>query len=192
MIDFVYDTSEAEEDLQIATVSADEGLAGYIVRNRKSVLIKENLDERLEELGITSVGADALSWLGVPLLIGDQVLGMMAVQSYDTAGAFGEHDLDLLTAIASQTAIAIQSVRLLEQTQRRAQRERQIYEITTKLRRSPDMATILQTAVDELGQALKTDRAVVRLAVRAREAQESTERVRPKGTGILGELPETR
>jgi PAS domain S-box-containing protein len=191
-IDFVYDTSEAEEDLQIATVSADEGLAGYIVRNRKSVLIKENLDERLEELGITSVGADALSWLGVPLLIGDQVLGMMAVQSYDTAGAFGEHDLDLLTAIASQTAIAIQSVRLLEQTQRRAQRERQIYEITTRLRRSPDMATILQTAVDELGQVLRTDRAVVRLAVRPREAQESAERVKPKGTGILGELPETR
>lgn len=96
-------------------------------------------------------------------MIGERVLGVIAVQSYTTPRVYDEHARDLLVSIASQTAIAIQSARLFEQAQRRARHERQIYEITSRLRRSPDMTTILQTAADELGQALGADRVLVRL-----------------------------
>lgn len=174
MIDFVFNVSDAPEDQQITSIRADQGLSGYIVQTRKSLLIKENLNERLKELGIESIGAPALSWLGVPLLIGEQVLGMMAVQSYTTPRAYDEHDQDLLMAIASQAAIAIQSARLFEQAQRRAEQERRTYEITDKLRRSPDISTILQTAVEELGRALRTDRAIVRLMVKPGEEKSQT------------------
>lgn len=167
VIDFVFDVSESEIDRSITTVPARRGIAGYIVQNRKSVLIKQDLDGWLRETGIESIGANAASWLGVPLLIGDRVLGVMAVQDYAESNAYDEHDQDLLMSVASQTAIAIQNVRLLEQTQRRAEQERQTYEITSKLRRSPDIQTILQTAVEELGRVMRTDRAVVRLMTKA-------------------------
>ena len=81
----------------------------------------------------------------------------------------------MLAAFVDQAAVALENVRLFEEAQRRAQREHQTYEITAKIRRSPDVATILQTAVDELGQALNTDRALIRLKVRPREGQKKGE-----------------
>ncbi|HEY71718.1 MAG: hypothetical protein B6I35_03220 [Anaerolineaceae bacterium 4572_32.2] len=109
--------SKSEIDRQITVIPAAHGFTGYIIRNRTSVLVKENVAEWLEEKGIEMVGDPACSWLGVPLLVGDQVLGVMAVQSYTTPCLYGEHDLDLLMAIAGPMAIAIQNARLYEQAQ---------------------------------------------------------------------------
>ena len=175
---------ERGQRVRWAARQAGEGLTEYIIRSRQPLLIQENVDERLRELGIEMIGTEALSWLGVPLIVGGQVLGVMAAQSYATPHLYDEHDRDLLTAIASQTAIALQNARLFEDTQRRAQRERQIYEITNKIRRSPDIATILQTTVNELGQALRTDRALVRLGVKSREEQ--------RGADKAGKAEDTR
>ncbi|RME37364.1 MAG: GAF domain-containing protein, partial [Thermoflexia bacterium] len=58
------------------------GLTEYIIRNRRPVLIKEDLPARLQEMGVDQIGRAAQSWLGVPLMVGDQILGVMAVQSY--------------------------------------------------------------------------------------------------------------
>jgi GAF domain-containing protein len=80
---------------------------------------------------------------------------------------FTQAELDFQRALADQAAVAIDSRRLLAETQRRAQREHQIYEITSRIRRSPDIETILRTTVEELGRALQTDRAMVRLAVKS-------------------------
>jgi len=110
--------SKSEIDQQITVIPADQGFTGYIIRNRTSVLVEENVVGWLEEQGIDAVGEPSLSWLGVPLIISDRVLGMMAVQSYTTPRLYDEHDLDLLTAIAGSTAIAIQNARLYEQAQR--------------------------------------------------------------------------
>ena len=141
-----------------------EGLTEYVIRNKQPLLIRDHMEDWLHHhFQGTGIGTLSLSWLGVPLMIGDDVLGVMAVQNYTTERAYDEHSRDLLVSIASQTAIAVQSARLFEQAQQRAQHERQIYEITSRLRRSPDMSIILQTAADELGKALRADRVLIRL-----------------------------
>jgi len=173
-IDFPFDVSESKRDQAITSIPADQGLTGYVVQNRTAVLIEDNMDQWLEERGIDSIGGDSLSWLGVPMMVGDEVMGVMVVQSYDAPKAYDERDQDLLTAVASQTAVAIQSAQLFEEAQKRAERDRQLYEVTAKLRRSPDITTILQTAVDELGRTLQTDRALVRLAIKPKEERENT------------------
>ena len=145
------------------------GLTEYIIRTRQPLLLQDNVSQRMKELGIEMIGTEAQSWLGVPISIGDRVLGVMAVQSYTTPGLYDARARDLLVSIASQTAIALQNARLFEQIQRQAERQRRIYEITSRLRRSPDIATILQTAVEELGEALRVDRALVRLVTKPRE-----------------------
>jgi GAF domain-containing protein len=85
----------------------------------------------------------------------------------EEAHTFTQAELDFHHALADQAAVAIDSRRLLAETQRRAQREHQIYEITSRIRRSPDITSILKTTVEELGRALQTDRALVRLAVKS-------------------------
>ena len=85
---------------------------------------------------------------------GDQVLGVLAVQSFDQAGVYGEHHQELLTAVASQAAIAIENARLFDQVQARAKREQILREITAQVRGKADVDTIMRTAAEEVGRAL--------------------------------------
>jgi GAF domain-containing protein len=148
------------------------GLTEYIIRHHRPVLFADAAEVLNEDYQdeIESIGTEARSWLGVPMSVGDEVLGVLAMQSYDKPYLYDDHDLSLLSAIAGQTAISLRSARLYERAEQRALLERQIYQITTRMRRSPDVSSILQTTVDELGQALQADRAVVRL--KRREAED--------------------
>jgi GAF domain-containing protein len=117
--------------------------------------------------------------LEIPILIGIEAGGVIAVSRSKDMAEISKRDVEVLQAVADQAAVAVQNIRLLEETQRRAERERLIHEITSKIRRSPNVSTILQTAVEELGQALQTDRALVRLMVKSRrkrsDVSEATE-----------------
>jgi GAF domain-containing protein/ActR/RegA family two-component response regulator len=115
-VTFPLSFSDLEVDKESTAIPADQGLPGYIIRHRTSVLIGEDVSGWQERMGVEPVREIAVSWLGVPLQIGDQVLGVMAVQSYTTPYAYDERDQEVLTAVASQTAIAIQNARLFEQT----------------------------------------------------------------------------
>ncbi|MCX8066455.1 MAG: GAF domain-containing protein [Anaerolineae bacterium] len=141
------------------------GLTEYIIQNRKPVLIKEDTLTHLQVMGVDLIGRAAQSWLGVPLIVGDQVLGVMAVQSYTTPRAYDEHDLNLMMAIASQVAIALQNARSYEEAQRRAERERLARQIVERIQAAPDAESLLQVAVQELGRALRAPRTFVQLGI---------------------------
>jgi PAS domain S-box-containing protein len=112
---FPLNVTESVVDKQIARLPADKGITGYIIRTRETVLVKDGVGDWLESKGMESVGEPARSWLGVPLLLGDQILGALAVQNYREPNAYDEHDRFMLSAIANQTSIAIQNARLFDQ-----------------------------------------------------------------------------
>jgi GAF domain-containing protein len=95
--------------------------------------------------------------------LGEDVIGVVCVQDTDVEGRFTEDDAALLSTVASQISAAIQNTRLLEQVQQTARRERLIHEISSRVRRSPDMKTILETTAREIGRALNASRASVRI-----------------------------
>jgi GAF domain-containing protein len=66
-------------------------------------------------------------------------------------------------AVAEQVALTLENMRLFEETRQRARREQMIREITSKMRGSTDLDTILQTTVQELAKVLGTSRTFVRL-----------------------------
>jgi GAF domain-containing protein/HAMP domain-containing protein len=103
------------------------------------------------------------SWLGVPMLVGDQVIGAIVVKDPARDERYSEEDVALLSTIASQVATAIQNMRLIDQVQRTARRERLIHEITTKVRRSQSVRSVLETTAREVGKALQVGRAAVSL-----------------------------
>jgi GAF domain-containing protein len=109
--------AEGEQIRRAGRRRVGKGLTECVIRTREPVLVKENLDQWLEEQGIEPIGREAQSWLGVPMMIGEQVIGVIAVQSYTTPRLYDEHHRDLLTAIASQAAIALENARLFQQTQ---------------------------------------------------------------------------
>ncbi|KAA3643460.1 MAG: GAF domain-containing protein [Chloroflexi bacterium] len=133
---------------------AENGITEWIISNKQPLLLSEHADAWLAENNIEIRGEKADSWLGVPMLRGGQVIGVIAVQNYTTPRFFGEHQLDLLTAVANQAAIAIENARLFQQTRLRAQREQVLREITSKVHGSADADSILRTAVREVSTAL--------------------------------------
>ncbi|MCP4543810.1 MAG: GAF domain-containing protein [Chloroflexi bacterium] len=118
-ITFIFSTTESGIDEQIDVLSADQGLSGYIVRNRTGVLFEDNVRARQEAMGVPLVGEESQSWLGVPMIVGDRVLGVMFVQNYSKPRVYNRHTQGLLTSVANQMAIALQNARLFEQVQRR-------------------------------------------------------------------------
>jgi GAF domain-containing protein len=75
----------------------------------------------------------------------------------------------ILQTIAGEVALTIENARLIEQTQRTAQREGMINEINARVRQSVNLDAILRTAVNELGQSLKAARVVARVGTAAAE-----------------------
>ena len=74
-IEFVINITDSEIDRELKVISAESGLSGYVISNRTSLLISENVEAWLNERSIEVVGdINTKTWLGVPLLSGDQVL----------------------------------------------------------------------------------------------------------------------
>jgi len=146
---------------RLAPVGND--MAAYVLRTRQPLTLTEDLAGQAAIFGIDLPDRPPLSWMGAPLLAGESLLGLIAVQDRRQEARFTEDDSALLATISSQVATAIQNNRLLEETQRTARRERLIHEITSKMRRSPDMRSILDTTAREVGRALNASRATVRL-----------------------------
>jgi len=162
----------AYSDQQVVTVDSHAlgvGLTDYIIKTGKPLLISTKVNEKMVELGITpSFYADeepALSWLGVPLIYGDRVLGVISVQSTKIPGLYKELDRDLLTAIASQAAIAIENALTFTQTQRQAEYEAIINTISQRIQSTTSVENALQVAVRELGRALGASRTTVQLGL---------------------------
>jgi len=129
-------------------------------------------DERFNRQIWDQFGHERFLRIFMPIKMRDRVIGVVEV-SYDKheKSHISEEEVQMLAAFMDQAAVALENARLFEQAQRQARRERQIYEIATRIRRSPDVATVLQTTVEELGRALQVDRAVVRLATKSRKEQ---------------------
>ncbi|RPI74520.1 MAG: GAF domain-containing protein, partial [Desulfobacteraceae bacterium] len=89
--------------------TVQNGMSGWVIRNRTPLLFrtqKESIDFH-EANRFTVIGFFSFSWLGVPLISADQVVGMMAVQSHAKENLYNEQDLALFSTIASQVANAI-------------------------------------------------------------------------------------
>jgi len=84
-------------------------ITGYVIKNNKSVLLRENDIKMLEEKGeIDLVGTDCKVWMGVPLRVEDKSIGVMCLQDYNNENKFTHDDLNVIEFISNQIALAIQ------------------------------------------------------------------------------------
>jgi len=119
------------------------------------------------------------SEMALPLSVGDSVIGALDVQSTEY-NAFSEADIIVLQTMTDQLATAIQNARLIEKTEkalsetrRLADRERTVNAISNKMRRLPNVNTILTTALIELGKELGASRGTVRIGLPSTETQKT-------------------
>ncbi len=93
----------------------------------------------------------------VPIIVRGQALGELIV-SMPKDESFKSDQMDTIRAVADRVAVIAENARLFDETQRRAERERLVSDITTKIRGSNDPQEMIETAIQELRQALKVSR----------------------------------
>ncbi len=95
---------------------AGNGLTEYVLRTRAPLLIPRDVEATVKGLGLDHIGRPAACWLGVPMLAGDESLGVIALQSYTTPEAYDASHREILTTIAAQAAVALQNARMYGRT----------------------------------------------------------------------------
>jgi len=126
----------------------NRGFSDYIIRSKKTVFAPADVAGHMKTLGIEIVplkedDPPAQCWLGVPLLIGDRVLGVISVQNVQRPHVYDEHDRDILATIASQAVIAIENARLFQEARRHAQETAALAEVGREISVTLDLGTVL-------------------------------------------------
>ncbi len=88
--------------------------------------------------------------ISVPIALRGQLIGVLRFRA--PANKWTDEAQAIATSIASHLSQAAENVRLVEQTQQTAQREKQIAQAADKIHRASDLDTILQTAVAEIAR----------------------------------------
>ncbi len=139
-------TREAPDRQRLGT-----GLTSWVIRNKKPLLIADfdRIPEDVPQPELYGTMKMPASWLGVPMLVGNRVIGVICIQTYQSRPYGGEEQM-LLTTIADQIAVAVQNARLYETVARelaeRRHTEQDLRESEEKFRnlaeQSPNMIFI--------------------------------------------------
>ena len=103
--------------------------------------------------------------VAIPIKVRDQIIGVVDGRKSAHAGGWSAEELELLEALTEQLNVAIEDARLYQDSRRRAAREELIGEITAQMRGTLDVETIIETAVQEIGQSLDLSALEVRLSL---------------------------
>lgn len=120
-----------------------------------------DVDEISRHVFLDVLGVHAM--LGIPLMVGERFLGRLILESLSGPYPFTDREVRLYRTLADQAALALERMRLFEETRRRAEWERIRAEVSARVRASTDIETILRTAVRELGRAFRAAEGVIQL-----------------------------
>lgn len=160
-----------------------EGLTSKIIETRQPLLINRDMQTRRAQIGATPVGIDVKSYVGVPILVGAQAIGVVSVQSIQQEGRFDEDDQHLLMTIAANVGVAIERAQRFQTETRRAEQFRIIAEIGRDATSLLDTDQIVQQVARMLQQAFNYYHVGVGLI-------EGDEVVYRTGAGVLWDDPD--
>jgi GAF domain-containing protein/CheY-like chemotaxis protein len=125
----------------IGAIPIGQGVTSYVLKSREVLLINEDVQETAASLDAQINGAIPKSLLAVPLLLGDEIIGVLSIQDPEKEHAYNETHVRQLTTLAAYISIKIRNAELLEEAQRRAAELGFLFNITR--------AAVATTELDE-------------------------------------------
>ncbi len=129
-------------------------------------MIDSQLRESALQQGIAVIGAETphntIPFV-VPIQLRGQTLGVVEWE-FPTSD-FSQEKVQLALELVSRLALSLDNARLFEESQRAIERERLVNDIAAKLTAQTEIDAILQTAVREVGQALRVPLVSINLAL---------------------------
>lgn len=112
IIDFPYQYGQQLEPIRLG-----QGLTSKIIKSGQPMLINQEMERQRQQLGVALVGKQARSYIGVPIFVSGEAIGVISAQSTTQEGLFTENDQHLLSTIAANVGIALQNARLFTEVQ---------------------------------------------------------------------------
>jgi PAS domain S-box-containing protein len=121
----------------------------HVFRSGKPILMTDEVFNQLVASGaVESIGTPPASWLGVPLQSLCEVIGVLVVQHYEEKDAYSIRDLEFLTSVGGQIAVAIQ----------RKRAEEALRESEAQFKELFDNAPVAYHELDREGRIVKANR----------------------------------
>ena len=142
-------TEYAEEDLDTLVTQIGEGITGTVAATREALLTP---DAREVPFSVTIPGTDddlLESMLAVPMVAGDDVIGVIVLSSLGY-GMFDEEDQRMLEVLAPHAAAAFQNARLLEAERQAAQAAGALLQLSQSLTARRTVSDIFRDAIETI------------------------------------------
>jgi GAF domain-containing protein len=136
------------------------GITGWVAAHRRTLRVNNVLQDTRYIEGSPNTRSE----MAIPLIYRSELLGVLNVES-EQFSAYAENDEELLGTLGGSLAAIIANARLLEQIRAQAERERILFEISDKIRRTTDMETILATTASELTRAVGATSARIKVGI---------------------------
>src|SRR6267143_1467957 len=130
----------------------EQHVTEYVMRTRQPLLIRENYAEELRKIGLIS-RQDNGCFCGVPLLLYERVIGVMAVQS-PQEGAFDAGHLEMMRVVASEAVIALENARLFREERAKSRHLTLLNNISRNVITTLNPDEMLAKIAEELEQGL--------------------------------------
>jgi len=108
------------------TVTVSRHIIDEAIRRRAGVLSADAMGDQRFAMAVSVVNFQIRSMMCAPLIASDEVLGVIHVDTVRQGQSFTTEDLDLFTAIANQTALAIANARMHQRLVLRQRVERDL------------------------------------------------------------------
>ncbi|HEX2883359.1 MAG TPA: GAF domain-containing protein [Candidatus Limnocylindria bacterium] len=141
------------------------GFRKHVIETHEPLLITHDLRARGMELGQPEqlVGEPARSAIFAPLLVGEEMLGVISLQNLDREHAFDERDVSLLSTIAASLSVALRTGRLIDETRRRVAELATINAVGEAISAQLEVAPLLALVGEKMREAFEADIAYVAL-----------------------------
>ncbi|MBN1956248.1 MAG: GAF domain-containing protein [Anaerolineae bacterium] len=153
---------DAEEYHAVAgtTYQLDEGFSGWLARNRRPLLVADVPSYRAARPKLDQPDYPFRSYLGIPLESRGEFVGTLEVISYQKA-AFSIHDQEILLAIGTHAATAIEHARLFDELRRRALELTSLSHVAAAVSSTLDLEQVLETIVASVLEVISCQQSAI-------------------------------
>ena len=145
LISFPYFVDEKDNKPVISKASESGSLSSEVIKSKKPLVIKKaKFKKRLAKKELKLWGTLPELWLGVPLKIKNEIIGVLGMQSYTNPNLYSEDDIALMVSISDQIAIAIDHKRTEEELEKSEEKWRSLVQNTPYITMAVDYEGIIQ------------------------------------------------
>jgi GAF domain-containing protein len=133
---------------------ADAQMSGPAITSTQNVVINSGSDGSAPSLAL-------------PVKLRDKVIGIIHIEATEANRKWSDDEIAMVQSISERAALALENARLFEEASRRAEHERIVSQVTSRISESTNFDRILQTTIQELGRSLGAARTFIQLETEA-------------------------